>query len=119
MIVSIIGIGLSISSPLIISYLSKKTTSSILHTKDGILLEEPPPIDKNAPNAEESLQKKEFLGQLNAALETLSTREKLVVQFRYEEAMTLGEIAKMLGWEEHEAVNLHKSAIYKLRKVLR
>jgi hypothetical protein len=30
--------------------------------------------------------------------------------------MTIHEIAKMLGWEEREAVNLHKSAIYKLRK---
>jgi DNA-directed RNA polymerase specialized sigma subunit len=38
------------------------------------------------------------------------------VQFRYEETMSLGEIAKMLGWEERETTNLHKSAIYKLRK---
>lgn len=74
------------------------------------------PVDESAENAEENLRKKEIFGQLNAALETLSTREKLVVQFRYEEAMTLSEIAKMLGWEMRETVNLHKSAIYKLRK---
>jgi RNA polymerase sigma factor (sigma-70 family) len=74
------------------------------------------PVDENAPNAEENLQKKESLKRLNAAMETLSTREKLVVRFRYEETMTLSEIAAMLGWEEREAVNLHKSAIYKLRK---
>lgn len=73
-------------------------------------------IDENAPNAEANLQQKETFGQLKSAFETLSTREKLVVQFRYEETMTLSEIAKMLGWEEREAVNLHKSAIYKLRK---
>lgn len=95
----------------------KKTLSLDYENEEGNFVIEA--IDENAPNAEESLQKKEIFGQLNAALETLSTREKLVVQFRYEEAMTLSEIAKMLGWEERKAVNLHKSAIYKLRKVLR
>lgn len=83
--------------------------------ESGFVIE---PIDETAENAEENLQKKESLTQLNQAIETLSTREKLVVQFRYEEAMTLSEIAKLLGWEEREAANLHKSAIYKLRKVL-
>jgi RNA polymerase sigma factor (sigma-70 family) len=73
-------------------------------------------IDENAPNAETILQKKEIFQKLKSAFETLSTREKLVVQFRYENTMTIHEIAKMLGWEEREAVNLHKSAIYKLRK---
>lgn len=77
------------------------------------------PVDLNAENAEENLKKKEAIEELNKALENLSTREKLVLQFRYEEAMTPGEIAEMLGWEEREAVNLHKSALYKLRKVLR
>lgn len=76
-------------------------------------------IDETSGNAEENLYKKEIFNQLKSALETLSAREKLVVQFRYEETMTLSEIAKMLHWEEREAVNLHKSAIYKLRKVLR
>jgi RNA polymerase sigma factor (sigma-70 family) len=73
-------------------------------------------IDENAPNAETILQKKEIFQKLKSAFETLSTREKLVVQFRYENTMTIHEIAEMLGWEEREAVNLHKSAIYKLRK---
>lgn len=73
-------------------------------------------IDENASNAEENLQKKEIFTQLKAALETLSAGEKLVIQFRYEETMALSEIAKILNWEERKAVNLHKSAIYKLRK---
>jgi RNA polymerase sigma factor (sigma-70 family) len=73
-------------------------------------------IDENAPNAETILQKKEIFQKLKSAFETLSTREKLVVQFRYENTMTIHEIAEMLGWEERDAVNLHKSAIYKLRK---
>ena len=57
-------------------------------------------------------------GSLGKALESLATTEMLVVQFRYEEGMTLGEIAEMLGWEEREAVNLHKSALYKLKKLV-
>lgn len=92
----------------------RKTLSLDFEDEDGNFVIEP--IDESAENAEENLQKKEIVGQLNAALETLSTREKLVVQFRYEQTMTLSEIAKMLGWEMREAVNLHKSAIYKLRK---
>lgn len=95
---------------------SRKTLS--LDYEDGetqIALE---PVDE-ADDPEENLQKKEDLGRLTEALKNLSTREKLVVQFRYEETLTLGEIAKMLGWEEREAVNLHKSALYKLRKILR
>ncbi len=95
-----------------------KKTISLDHEDEetGLSIE---PVDESAENAEEKLHKKEISGQLNSALETLSTREKLVVRFRYEEAMTVHEIAKMLGWEEREATNLHKSAIYKLRKFLR
>lgn len=94
----------------------RKTLSLDYEDEDGNFFIEP--IDENAPNAEENLQKKEVFAQLKSARETLSAREKLVVQFRYEEAMTVHEIAEMLGWEERETVNLHKSAIYKLRKVL-
>lgn len=76
------------------------------------------PVDIDSKTAEDDLQASEDKKKLNEAFKNLSTREKLVVQFRYEESLTLGEIAKMLGWEKREAVNLHKSAIYKLRKVL-
>lgn len=93
----------------------RKTLSLDLEDEDGNFLIEP--VDENALDAEENLQKKEIFGQLKSAFETLSVREKLVVQFRYEETMTLSEIAKMLGWEERETTNLHKSAIYKLRKI--
>lgn len=92
----------------------RKTLSLDGEDEDGNFFIEP--IDQNAASAEENLQKKEVFAQLKSALETLSVREKLVVQFRYEETMTLSEIAKMLGWEERETTNLHKSAIYKLRK---
>jgi RNA polymerase sigma factor (sigma-70 family) len=92
----------------------RKTLSFDGEGEDGNFFIEP--IDENSLNAEEHLQKKEVFAELKSAFETLSAREKLVVQFRYEETMSLGEIAKMLGWEERETTNLHKSAIYKLRK---
>lgn len=92
----------------------RKTLSLDYEDENGNYFIEP--IDENALNAEETLQRKEIFAHLNSAFETLSAREKLVVQFRYEETMTLSEIAKMLGWEERETTNLHKSAIYKLRK---
>lgn len=69
-------------------------------------------------NPEQVLEKKETGEVLTRALENLSAREKLVIQFRYDEAMTLGEIARVLRLDEREAVNLHKSALYKLRKHL-
>ncbi len=92
-------------------------TLSISHEDEetGLSIE---PVDDNAENPELNLQKLEDFAQVNVALESLSTREKLVVQFRYEELMTLSEIAKLLAWELREVTNLHKSAIYKLRKLL-
>ncbi len=103
----------------LISGLSKAQQNFSLDYEDeemGLKIE---PVDIKNDNPEITLQKKQASGQINEALEHLSVREKLVVQFRYEEAMTLSEIAQMLGWEKREAVNLHKSAIYKLRKILK
>ena len=103
----------------LLSNLSRmRKTLSLDHEDEetGLSIE---PIDRTAENAEESLQKKETAAILNKAMEGLTVREKLVVQFRYEEGMTLSDIAKMLDWEERDAVNLHKSALYKLRKLFR
>ena len=77
------------------------------------------PIDSKGVTPEEGLRIKLANEEIHKALENLSVREKLIIQFRYEEAMTFTEIAEMLGWEKREAVNLHKSAIYKLRKLFK
>jgi RNA polymerase sigma factor (sigma-70 family) len=94
----------------------KKLSLDKTNNETGLSIE---PIDLNQENPEIELQNKEFSKKINKAFNNLSTREKLIIQFRYEDAMTLTEIAKMLGWEKREAVNLHKSAIYKLRKRLK
>jgi DNA-directed RNA polymerase specialized sigma subunit len=77
------------------------------------------PVDEKSVSPEKNVQKKQTSRAIKEALENLSTREQLVIRFRYEESLTLGEIAEMLRWEKREAVNLHKSAIYKLRKILK
>jgi RNA polymerase sigma factor (sigma-70 family) len=89
---------------------------SLDHNDDETGLTIDPADDADGP--EELLEKSDSAERLNRAMETLSTREALVIRFRYEELMTLADIAKMLGWDEREAVNLHKSAIYRLRKAL-
>ncbi|MCB1024378.1 MAG: hypothetical protein KDB79_08310 [Acidobacteria bacterium] len=76
-------------------------------------------IDTRSKNPEKELHTKEDSEQVKRALGTLSTREKIVIRIRYEEGLSFGEIAEMLNWESREAVNLHKSAIYKLRKILK
>ncbi|MEZ5346457.1 MAG: sigma-70 family RNA polymerase sigma factor [Pyrinomonadaceae bacterium] len=102
----------------LISGLSRDRKSLSLDYEDeetGLKIE---PCEKNGKSPEEKLSANEEKKELNKAFNTLSTREKLVLQFRYEEGLTLGETAKNFGWEKREAVNLHKSAIYKLRKLL-
>ncbi len=74
------------------------------------------PVDMNSPNPEERTVSTSAAGQLLEAARSLTDKEKLVVSLRYEEALTLKEVAEVLGWDQRDAVNLHKSALYKLRK---
>jgi protein TonB len=47
--VCILGIGLAVTAPLIISFLSKVNLGTDVKITEGITLEEPPPIDKSTP----------------------------------------------------------------------
>lgn len=75
------------------------------------------PIDEH-DNPEDILIRKEENERFEKSLESLSVKEKLVLEFRYEETMSVKEIAEMLKLEEREVKNLLKSLFYKLRKVL-
>jgi len=75
------------------------------------------PVDESH-NPEEVLIHKEENKIFEIALESLSVKEKLVLEFRYEEAMAVKDIAEILKLEEREVKNLLKSSFYKLRKVL-
>ncbi len=84
-----------------------------LNPDDGQTFE---PEDTTTENPEEHTLSESSKRRVLEAVNCLSELEKLVVNLRYEESLTLKEVAEMLGWETREAVNLHKSAIYKLRK---
>lgn len=75
------------------------------------------PVDE-CDNPEERLMRREENARFEKALESLSVKEKLVLEFRYEETLSVKEIAEMLKMEEREVKNLLKSSFYKLRKVL-
>ncbi len=75
------------------------------------------PIDQY-PFPEEVLSTKEDSDILLKALEYLSAREKLVISMRYEDVLTISDIAQILNFEIREVKNLLKSSLYKLRKEL-
>ncbi len=75
------------------------------------------PID-DCDNPEEMLIRNEDNKIFENALESLSVKEKLVLEFRYEETMSVKEISEILKLEEREVKNLLKSSFYKLRKIL-
>lgn len=75
------------------------------------------PIDLR-DNPEEILIHKEEFTHLEKVFEVLSVKEKLAIEFRYEETMSIKEIAELLKLEEREVKNLLKSSFYKLRKIL-
>lgn len=76
------------------------------------------PVDAK-PNPEEALIQKEAEERINRALDGLSPREQLIVQFRYEEGMAAKEIAEMLHVSEHEVKRSLKATLDKLRRVLK
>ena len=49
LLITLSGIGLTITAPLLISFLSKAKFGKEVKVTEGITLEEPPPIDKSTP----------------------------------------------------------------------
>ncbi len=70
-------------------------------------------------NPEEALLEKEAEERISSALDGLSTRERLAIEFRYTEAMAVKDVAAMLGLSEREVKNSLKSALNKLRRTLK
>ena len=52
---------------------------------------------------------------LNAALETLSERERLLVRLRYREEKTQSEVGKLLGVSQVQISRLEKKILFQLR----
>lgn len=83
--------------------------------------EEPDPLDSvPAPgeDPEQRLQSRQALGRLNALLQRLSPRQRVVFVLRHQEEMPLREIAGLLGLEEGTVkAHLHR-AVTLLRREL-
>jgi DNA-directed RNA polymerase specialized sigma subunit len=68
------------------------------------------------PSPEEILIQKEAEEQMRERLLALAPRERLVVQLRYEECLSPGEVAEMLSVSEREVKRALKAAMRKLRR---
>ncbi|MEW6300813.1 MAG: FliA/WhiG family RNA polymerase sigma factor [Thermodesulfobacteriota bacterium] len=65
-----------------------------------------------------SVEGKDLVEKLTAALEALSDRERLVVTLYYHEELTLREIGEMLGLTEGRICQIHAQAVARLRQAL-
>ncbi len=75
------------------------------------------PVDP-AATPEELVIKKEAEERMSRALDGLRPKERLMIQFRYEEGMSPREISEMLGVGEKEVKNSLRGALTKLKRTL-
>jgi RNA polymerase sigma factor (sigma-70 family) len=73
------------------------------------------PTDTRA-NPEQALIRSESDERLSAALDALLPAERLSIQLRYEDGLSIKEIAEMLNLSEKEVKSLLKSAMARLRQ---
>ncbi len=78
-----------------------------------------PDVPDENPNPEEALIQSADADRVAQVFETLPARERLALQFRYEELLPDADIAAMLRIEQHAVANLLKSARRKLREGLK
>ncbi len=70
------------------------------------------------PDPLQALLQKESSQKLTALLEELSTKQRLVIQLRYEEAMRTSEIASITGQDEKTVRSTLRSCLRRLRRRL-
>jgi RNA polymerase sigma factor (sigma-70 family) len=76
------------------------------------------PVDLR-PDPERELLEKESDRRLHRAMDSLSTRQKLVVSLRYEEALSASDIAAALNTSEKEIKKILGSALKELKRALK
>ncbi len=74
--------------------------------------------DTNSVNPLEKLEEKDVKNELQAALQKLPERERMVMVLYYHENMTLKEIGKNIDVSESRVCQIHAQAIMKLRNIL-
>lgn len=74
--------------------------------------------DTNSVNPLEKLEEKDVKNELQAALQKLPERERMVMVLYYHENMTLKEIGQNIDVSESRVCQIHAQAIMKLRNIL-
>ena len=65
-----------------------------------------------------SVEGKDLVEKLTAAIDTLPERERLVISLYYHEELTLREIGEILGLTEGRICQIHSQAVLRLRQAL-
>lgn len=65
-----------------------------------------------------TVERRELVTELSAALKTLTEREQLVLNLYYQEELTMREVGKVLEVSEGRVCQLHARALHKLRVVM-
>jgi len=67
---------------------------------------------------EQSVEDKDMLHILAKAIGSLRDNQQLVLSLYYQEGLTMGEIATVMGITRSRVCQIHKSAIQKLRELI-
>ena len=90
------------------------TVCSLEDGADGNSLEDV--LASNDPGPEADLQKRQILGVLREAVSVLAEGDRLLLQFRYEQGLTLTEIALLANFKDAAAVDRRlRSILVRLR----
>lgn len=113
---------LDIPAEKIVSIMSEDTSVGSLYDKkysgdEGVELIDTIE-DTNSVSPLEKLEEKDIKNELQAALQKLPERERMVMVLYYHENMTLKEIGKNIEVSESRVCQIHAQAIMKLRNIL-
>jgi RNA polymerase sigma factor for flagellar operon FliA len=75
--------------------------------------------DDDTPGPEMQTERRHLMEALIQAIQSLSERDRLVVNLYYYEELTLKEISEVLGVSTSRVSQLHAAAVFKLRAALR
>jgi len=70
------------------------------------------------PSPEQRLEEEDLLQTLAQAIGTLRKNQQMVLSLYYQEGLTMGEVASVMGITRSRVCQIHKSAVQKLRKLI-
>jgi RNA polymerase sigma factor FliA len=75
--------------------------------------------DPNQAGTDEVVEENELIERLSSAIDSLPTRDRLVLNLYYHEELTLKEISRVIEVSESRVSQVHTAAVMKLRALLR